>query len=340
MQRPRSSLLRWFPFLLGILSAILFSTWTLPSPSEARDTRTSVHKKKLSKKKDKKRDARKIKPGVQAKAVYCIDIAGNQVLMARDPDKQLPVASLTKLMTAMVVLKHMPLDRKLEVSSDIKGIPKSVVGLRPGDVVAVKDLLHGMLMGSGNDCAESLAAAFKGGPEGLVEEMNKKARAMGTHRTVFYTASGLDKKTPEKKDSEGSVKIDSNMSTAREMAQIARAAFSDETIRSICQKRTHVISDTKSGHTYTVRNTNKLLRDSLPIEGGKTGFTCRAGHCLASKFAAGGRALLIVVLGSPDHFRDTRLVYRKAMEKGGAPDIKHGSRPTRHAQKGSKEFGG
>jgi D-alanyl-D-alanine carboxypeptidase len=197
-----------------------------------------------------------------------------------------------------------------------------------------------MLMGSGNDCAEILAAAFKGGPEGLVEEMNKKAMAMGNHRTVFYTASGLDKKTSEKKEGEGSVKIDSNMSTAREMAQIARAAFADETIRPICQKRTHLISDTKFGHTYMVRNTNKLLRDKLPIEGGKTGFTCRAGHCLASKFAAGGSALLIVVLGSPDHFRDTRLVYRKAVEKAGAPDIKHRSRPTHHAQRGSKEFGG
>ncbi|GEM_PF-712642 len=294
-----------------------------------RYSKSSKRGKKLVRRKAKKKLRRK---GIRAKAVYCVNLTSKRTLLAKNADRQLPVASLTKLVTALVVLDHMPLNRKVRVPKHIKRIPKSVVGLRPGDLVSVRDLLHGMLMQSGNDCAETLARALPGGRQKFIKKMNMKARAMGTKRTFFYTASGLDMKlVRKKKNKKRSVRIKSNVSTAREIARIARFAFSNKTIRSICMKRAYVMAGAKSKRGYRVTNTNKLLRCRLPIRAGKTGYTARAGRCLATAFTPGRDVFVIVVLGSPDHFRDTRLVYRKALKKALAN--KNRVRRTRHSRK-------
>ncbi len=268
----------------------------------------------------KKRTA-EVRQGVQAKAVYCVNLTSQKTLVAHNPDQQLPIASLTKLVTAMVVLEKMPLHRKVRVPEQIRKVPKSIADLKPGDMVSVSDLLHGLLIASANDCAETLAAAYPGGRKAFIGAMNRKARSMGVQQTVFHTPSGLDEKIVTKKDGKKVVQVRSNVSTAREMARIARIAFENKTIRAICLKRHYRLASTLSKQGYEVKNTNKLLTDSLPVQGGKTGFTVRAGHCLASKFTPRGSVLLIVVLGSPDQFRDTRLVYHKALHatKNSAP---------------------
>jgi D-alanyl-D-alanine endopeptidase (penicillin-binding protein 7) len=278
-----------------------------------RHVKASYKVKRLARTKAKRKHRGK---GIKAKAVYCVNLASNRTLVSRNPDAQLPVASLTKLVTALVVLDQMPLSRKVRVPKYIKRIPKSVVGLRPGDRVSVLDLLHGMLMQSGNDCAETLARSFPGGRRQLIKKMNIKARAMGTKRTLFYTVSGLDKKLVRKKSAKKrSVRIISNVSTAREIARIARFAFANRLIRSICMKRSHVMTGANSRKRYRITNTNKLLKCGLPIRAGKTGYTARAGRCLATAFTPGRDVFVIVVLGSTDHFRDTRLIYRKALKK-------------------------
>lgn len=253
--------------------------------------------------------------GVQAKAVYCVNVAKNETLIARNCNQRLPIASLTKLVTALVVLDRMPLNRIVTVPDHIKKIPKSVVGLSPGDKVSVKDLLHGLLIGSGNDCAETLACAFPKGRSAFIKAMNLKVRKLGTKHTVFFTPSGLDRKISKTEDGKTSVHVRSNVSTAREMAAIARAAFANTTIRTISLKKRYVMASKEKKSGYRVSTTNKLLRDNLPLAGGKTGYTARAGHCLATEFTPGRDNFLIVVLGSPNHFRDTRLVYRNALEK-------------------------
>ncbi len=251
---------------------------------------------------------------IHAKAYYCVDPFTNQIILERNSDQQLPVASLTKLVTAMVVLEHLPMDAKVTVPDHIKTVPKTVIGLKAGDRVSVADLLHGLLIGSGNDCAETLAYAFPGGKEKLVQAMNKKVRTLGFRHTRFYTPSGLDKKKGNDLSAKDSEDAYCNVSTAKEMAQIARIAFTNKIIRMISLKKSYELKGEK-GQSYAVRTTNKLLRDDLPLYGAKTGFTNRAGHCLASEFRGGKNSLLIVVLGSPNHFRDTRLVYRTALKK-------------------------
>jgi D-alanyl-D-alanine carboxypeptidase len=302
----------------GFLILLIISWFAAPALAKVQSSKHSSQKKHLTKHKpekkhaDKKKKARPASRGIQAKAAYCLNLRSNETLLARNADEQLPVASLTKLVTAMVTLDHMPLDRKVTVPDHIKKIPKSVVGLKAGDEITVEDLLHGLLIGSGNDCAETLACAFPGGKKAFVAAMNKKVRSMGMRKTRFYTPSGLDLKSGS--GTEDSEEVDSNVSTAREIASIARSAFSNSVVRSICLKKSYVLAGVND-KTYPVKTTNKLLRDNLPLIGGKTGYTCRAGHCLATEFTPGRNAFLIVVLGSPDHFRDTRLLYHKALKE-------------------------
>ncbi len=278
--------------------------------------KTKIQAKHSEKNKKKRISAPKThreKKGVQAKAVYCVNLFSNETILARNPDQQLPVASLTKLVTALVTLDRMELNQKVTVPDHIKSIPKSVVGLKAGDEITVEGLLHGLLIGSGNDCAETLACAYPGGRAKFVTAMNKKVRAMGMRKTKFFTPSGLDHKV-KFEDEIKPCEVDSNVSTAREIAGIAKEAFENKVIRSICLKKNYVIASNIEQNGYSVKTTNKLLRDRLPLIGGKTGYTSRAGHCLASEFRPGKNAFLIVVLGSPDHFRDTRLVYHKALQ--------------------------
>lgn len=311
---------------------------SVPQFSEAGNKRTQVHKKSSYKKKGtrskkhayhphKKKSRRHVKKYdgprrplrryVRAKALYCVDLTGKRLLMARNPDKQLPVASLTKLITAMVIMDHMGPTKKMRVPSYIRKVPRSVVGLVPGDIVTVKDLLHGLLIGSGNDCAETLASGFPGGRKRFIHAMNKKARELGARHTRFYTPSGLDKRIYAKGKGKRRklIRVKSNVSTAREIALIARKAFEKKHIRQIVLKKSYHMDSRKRKSGYLVRTTNRLLREGFPLEGGKTGYTHRAGHCLATQFSRGRNELLIVVLGSPDHFKDTKRLYKKAIKK-------------------------
>lgn len=305
--------------LLGFISIVIASFLVTPVLAQAGSEKRRVKHKQVAEKKPAKKHVlkkKKAKPpakGIQAKAVYCVNLRGNKTLIERNADKQLPVASLTKLVTALVTLDSMRLDQKVTVPDHIKKIPKTVVGLKPGDTLTVRDLLHGLLIGSANDCAETLACAYPGGRTKFISAMNKKVRGMGMQHTRFCTPSGLDRKTETSDDKKP--EVDSNVSTAREIAGIAKEAFSNTTVRTICRKKNHVMASCCDKTAYSVRTTNKLLRDNLPLIGGKTGYTSKAGHCLATEFTPGRNIFLIVVLGSPDHFRDTRLVYHKALKE-------------------------
>jgi D-alanyl-D-alanine carboxypeptidase len=327
---------------LVVLFLLMFTAGTIVAPeySEARSrkayTSKSKHKgaKKAALKKKRRHRKALSRRAVKAKAIYCIDLKRKKIVLARNANRRLPIASLTKLVTALVALDRMPLDKKIRVPKYIRKVPKSRVGLRPGDVVTVRGLLHGLLIGSGNDCAEALACGYPGGRRHFIRAMNKKARRMGARYTRFYTPSGLDRRIVLKRKGKRRVRVRSNVSTAREMAHIARQAFANKVIHHIVLKKRYVMHSVKSKkRRYYVRSTNKLLSGKLPLDGGKTGYTNRAGHCLATKFTPGKNSFVIVVLGSPDHFRDTRLVYRKALHKARA--LRKKTKEARH-KKGAR----
>ena len=342
-----------FAIVLGIALILIFSS-AFESQAEQRGSKIrqahnkyakkkiekkngvlkNVTKIRADKKTDKKTDKKKVKQapkGIQARSFYCENLANKRTLLARDPDKQLPIASLTKLVTALVTLDKLPLNQKITVPEEIKSVPKTVVGLKAGDQVSVEDLLHGLLINSGNDCAETLACGYPGGRDKFIELMNEKVRTLGMRSTRFYTPSGLDQKTDHPIEGKKPGDVESNVSTAREISQIALTAFSNSLIREITKKQTHVMASAMEKTGYLVKNTNKLLRDDLPLVGGKTGYTAKAGHCLATAFTPGRNVFMIVVLGSPDHFRDTRLVYRKALKEASRIQLPPSGRDTRRA---------
>jgi D-alanyl-D-alanine carboxypeptidase len=257
-------------------------------------------------------------PNVRAKALLCVDCSSNQVLLERNSAEPLPIASITKLITAMTVIDEMNLDSIIEVPRDIKKIEKHVVGIRPGDRLSVRDLLHGLLIESGNDCAEVLARAYPhGGRTGFMAAMNKRVKEIGATQTVLHTPSGLDLKVEPHGNSRNGennsvVKI-SNTASAQDVALIARRAFSYPLIRKVGGMKTYTMTThNERPREYGLVSNDKLLDRGLPLEGAKTGYTDLAGRCIVALFRDRGKERMVVVLNAPRHFNVAENLYRWA----------------------------
>ncbi|MDQ1239974.1 MAG: hypothetical protein QG577_2160 [Thermodesulfobacteriota bacterium] len=260
-------------------------------------------------------------PNVHAKALLCVDCGSNQVLLERNSAEPLPIASITKLVTAMTVIDEMNLDSIIEVPRDIKKIEKHVVGIKPGDRLSARDLLHGLLIESGNDCAEVLARAYPhGGRTGFMAAMNKRVKEIGATQTVLHTPSGLDLKvepqgTSRNGGNDAVAKI-SNTASAQDVAVIARRAFSYPLIRKIAGMKTHTMKTfNHRPREYWLVSNDKLLDRGLPLEGAKTGYTDLAGRCIVALFKDNGKERLVVVLNTQRHFNAAEKIYRWASPK-------------------------
>ena len=156
--------------------------------------------------------------------------------------------------------------------------------LREGEKVSVKDLVYGLMLMSGNDAARALALHYEGGYDAFVARMNERARELGLENTSFVTPNGLD--------------ADGHHTTARELAQLAAHALSNETL-------SEVVATTRAQVAgRSMYNHNKLLTFCEDCTGVKTGYTKKAGRCLVSAFSDSGREIVIVTLNAPDDWRD------------------------------------
>jgi D-alanyl-D-alanine carboxypeptidase len=258
------------------------------------------------------------KPRVDAKAMFCLDCSSDKVMLAQNISEPLPIASITKLLTAIVVLEQMKLDRVLTVPSDIDQVERVKVGLRPGDLLTVRDLLHGMLIASGNDCAEVLARAYpKGGEAGFMVAMNRRARQIGASHTDLHTPSGLDMKiTLGRKDGRDLEARRPNTASAEDVALIAREAFKHPLIRKIAAMKTYTMQTRNSTpRDYRVASNDKLLAKNLPVAGAKTGFTNAAGRCIVALFKDHKKEHVVVVLNTRHHFKAAEKIYRWACSR-------------------------
>lgn len=252
---------------------------------------------------------------VRAKAMYCLDCSENKVLLAHNVTEPLPIASITKLLTAMTVIDEMNLDSVLRIPNEIREVPPKKIGIRPGDLLTVKDLLHGMLIASGNDCAEALARAYpKGGRAGFLAAMNQKAKRIGATQTKVYTASGLDDYVELGRRDGKPVKAKRfNRASAEDVALIARRALKYKLISDITNKKRYVMrSRLKKQRKYIVRSNDRLLHRPLPVAVAKTGYTNLAGRCIVALFKDEDREHVVVVLNSRNHFRAAERIYRWA----------------------------
>jgi D-alanyl-D-alanine carboxypeptidase len=256
------------------------------------------------------------KPSVRAKAMLCVDFSSDKVRLAVNTSEPLPIASITKLLTAMAVIDEMDLESVLEVPKDIKSVERHVVGIRPGDLLTVTDLLHGLLIESGNDCAEVLAGAYpKGGRDGLISAMNRRASEIGATRTSLHTPSGLDSKPTQGRKSAGTESGPRipNTASAEDVALIARRAFTYPLICKITSMKMYTMrARNEKPRDYRLVSNDKLLFRGLPIAGAKTGYTDSAGKCIVALFRDREKEHMVVVLNTRKHFNAAERIYRWA----------------------------
>ena len=216
------------------------------------------------------------------------DIDTGRVLWRRDPTRVLPIASLTKMMTALVVTDRLGRGTKARISARALRYQGSGVGLLPrGKSIAVETLLYGLLLPSGNDAAIALAERAGGTVEGFVGLMNARARHMGLLCTRYSGPDGFEDR--------------GNHSCAADLAALARAVLRVPRLASIVRRRQAVLPFPIKGRRLYLYNNNPLLRMGYPgTTGLKTGYTVAAGRCLVATARRGAVDLGVVLLHSPD----------------------------------------
>ena len=227
---------------------------------------------------------------VSPQAGILLDLNTGEVMWASRADKRRPIASLTKLMTALVVVQRLRLDRTVTISSKASNMGGSVVGgLGIGSHVKVRDLLKGMLIVSGNDAATALAEGVGHRKGRFVGAMNRAAAAMHLKCTHYVSPVGLE---------------EGDQSCARDLAFEARAVLVNKDLRNIVHTVWTRIP-TGYGRTKGLYNRNPLMRSHyVGITGIKTGHTKPAGYCLVASAKRGSRRLLAVVLGGEENGRE------------------------------------
>jgi D-alanyl-D-alanine carboxypeptidase (penicillin-binding protein 5/6) len=228
----------------------------------------------------------KLKLGLASGLLF--DVRTGRVLWDRDPGRPRPIASLTKMMTALVALAHSRPGARVLITRDAVHFSGSGVGLLPlGKQVNFETLLYGLMLPSGNDAAIALAEHIAGTQSRYIGLMNQRARAMGLTCTHFTTVSGI---------------VDQgNHSCATDLAIIAHAVLEKPPLRRIVGSRNAVLPLPIKGGKVFLYNNNPLLRDGYPgADGVKTGFTTLAGPCLVASARRGRRWLAVVLLDSRD----------------------------------------
>jgi D-alanyl-D-alanine carboxypeptidase (penicillin-binding protein 5/6) len=222
-------------------------------------------------------------PAIESSHGILVDKDGN-VLWSRTADTHAAMASITKTMTAVVALEHGNLDDVITVSSKAASVGESSAGLVTGQQVTLYDLLCGLLIHSGNDASMAIAEGIAGSESAFVDMMNAKAKEMGLSNTHFQNPHGLD--------------ADNHYSSAEDISVIIRYGMQNETFRQIVGMKTCTL--TLGGTSKELMTTNALLATWDSCIGVKTGYTNKAGECLAAAASKDGVELYAVVLDSTD----------------------------------------
>ena len=319
MQRParRSRIGRWLLALL--VPVVLVAAWLLIGEGKTSDPpKAAVDQPALetSTRPPPKRNLRGTPPpGIALfgakpirlkfhdppRAGLAFDLDTGQVLWARRPLKRLPIASLTKIMTAIIVVERTKPSDRARVTHEALAYTGSGVGLLPRKkLVPVEGLLAGMLLPSGNDAAIALADHIAGHDRDFVKLMNARARRMGLGCTHYASSYGLP---------------DSNRSCAADLAALSRVAMAKPRIaRIVRREQAKVRFPIKGGYLY-LNTTNPLLHDGFPgTIGLKTGSTDKAGHCFVGVVRRGRRTIGVVLLHSPNPLSQSKKLMTAALK--------------------------
>ena len=230
-----------------------------------------------------------------AAAEIAMELTTETTLFERNADAKLPMASTTKIMTAIIIIEDCNLDEELVVDSSAVGVEGSSIYLKENECIDVRDLLYGLMLRSGNDSAAALAIHHSGSVDKFVEVMNARAKSIGAENTSFANPSGL----PDK----------NHYTTARDLCKIACHAMRNETFKEVVGTKNY------SGKFRSYLNKNKMLSLCDGANGVKTGYTMKAGRCLVSSCEREGMDVVSVVLNCPEMYERSCELFDECFSK-------------------------
>ncbi len=217
-----------------------------------------------------------------SRAEIAMELSTGTVLTSNNADAKLPMASTTKILTAIIIIEDCNLDNVITVPSAAVGVEGSSIYLKKDEQIDIRDLLYGLMLRSGNDCATALAIYHSGSVEKFAEVMNDRAKKIGVQNSNFKNPSGLP-------DNE-------HYTTARDLCKIACYAMNNSDFKQI------VSTTNYSGKYRNFANKNKMLHKCEGANGVKTGYTLKAGRCLVSSAERNGMDVVCVVLNCSDMY--------------------------------------
>lgn len=229
-------------------------------------------------------------PGVSAQSAILICADTGTVLAEYNAYERLPMASTTKIMTALLLAETDALDTEIVTTKEMVTVEGSSMGLLEGDRVTYRDLLYGMLLASGNDAANTTAICLGGSVAGFAEMMNAKAAELGLNDTHFVTPSGLDD--------------ENHYTTASDLARLAAYALQNPVFAEAVAAKSATLTYGNPPYRRTLSNHNKLLSYYEDCIGVKTGYTKRSGRCLVSAAKQDGATIVAVTLNDRDDWDD------------------------------------
>jgi len=219
-----------------------------------------------------------------------IDVESGRILYSHNGDEKMRIASLTKVMTAIVAIEHGKLPDAVKVTKNAYGKEGSSVYLKLGEEMSLHNLLYAMMLRSGNDAATAIAEHVGGSLDGFVYLMNEKAQWIGMENTTFQNPHGLD--------------AEGHLSTANDMAKLTAYALKNPVFREIVKTQVKRAPNPNDAHEYTWYNKNKMLSLYEGADGVKTGYTRAAGRCLITSATRNGQQLVAVTLNDRNDWAD------------------------------------
>lgn len=226
---------------------------------------------------------------VSAHSACLIAADSGQIIFAKAEKERAPMASTTKMMTALLAAEYGKWEEEVCVSLNAQNQEGSKIYLASGDKMSLYNMVCGMMLNSGNDAAMAIAEHISGSSEAFAKEMTERAKELGANDTQFKNPNGLD--------------ADGHYSTALDLALIAREVIRNETLSEIVKCREMKLTSEEGTITY-LRNHNKLLWNYEGLTGIKTGFTKKSGRCLVTSAERNGVSLIAVTMNAPDDWKD------------------------------------
>ncbi|MGE5397784.1 MAG: D-alanyl-D-alanine carboxypeptidase family protein [Chitinophagales bacterium] len=254
-------------------------------------------------------------PKTTGKAVILIDASSGRVLFGKNVHERLPQASLTKIMTALLVIENGHLDQNVTISSNSAGTPESSIWLEVGEKLTRKQLLYALMLKSANDAAVALSYSVAGSEEKFIDLMNSRARQLGMKDSHFENPHGLHAK--------------GHYTSAYDLALLTRKTMNSKTFRQVVSTKTYNIPWVGNEYDRLLINHNRLLWKYKYAIGVKTGYTKEAGSCLVGAAQRGSMMLIAVTLNSPATYQDVQQMfdygfahyYRKTIKKASQVSI-------------------